>query len=180
MLTDIHSHRHESYLRRRKEETRVREVGLFHEFVDVGAESFRIPGLQTPGLQVDKESFHRSVRVVDRQVVLQLLHQQEFIIEDDTARLFPVAFHVRHELIHGHIKLLHFACQVHTRHEDEFGVIVHHRVIQIKALIILKGCPLFGPKDDVRTGGRWTGLVLTMTARGIGGWNERQNSFNAF
>lgn len=50
-----------------------------------------------------------------RQMEIQLLHQQQFIVQNDIGRLLTVAFNIRHELLDGNVKFLHFAGEVYAR-----------------------------------------------------------------
>ena len=58
------------------------------------------------GLDVNEETLHRSVGVVDGEMELELHDEQELVVEDDLGGSLLVARDVAHELLHRHVELL--------------------------------------------------------------------------
>ena len=108
-------------LRRRVDEDGVRVEDLFEEFVDARPQTFGIAQARETGLDVDHQTLQRPKRVMDCQVIVELLHQQQLVVQDDGGGPLAVALQVAHELVHGHVELLHFARQVHASHPKSDG-----------------------------------------------------------
>lgn len=92
-------------------------------------------------LYVDEEALHRPEWVVYGEVVVEVLHQQQFVGQNDVHRLVPVPFDVVHELADGHVKLLHLARQVHAGGQDLLRVEVHRGVVEVEALEVVERSP---------------------------------------
>lgn len=63
-------------------------------------------------LDVNEKSFDGPERIVNRELVVELLHEQQFIVENDVHCLVAVAFDVVAELLDRHVELFDFAGEV--------------------------------------------------------------------
>ena len=69
-------------------------------------------------LEVDEQTFHGSVGVVDNQVKVELLDEEQLILQDLLQNPFlpcrGLLQKVAHKLGAGHVELIHFTGQIRT------------------------------------------------------------------
>lgn len=75
---------------------------------------------------------------MDGQVVVQVLHEEQFIGQDDVHGLRTVSFDVVHKLSDGYVELLHFACEVNACGQDLLRMVVHGRVVEIEPFEVME------------------------------------------
>lgn len=59
-----------------------------------------------PHLYVYHQAFHRPERIVDGQVVVQLLHQEQFVVQNNVRCFLSIAFDVGYKLWNRDVELL--------------------------------------------------------------------------
>lgn len=101
-------------LRRCVQQARIGQHGALDEIIDGRAQLLRI-GDHAARLDVDEKALDGPEWIVHGQIVVELLHEEQLIGQNDVHGFDAIAFDVGHELTDGHIELFRFARQIHAR-----------------------------------------------------------------
>lgn len=90
-------------------------------------------------LKINKQPLQGSEWIVHSEMVVQLIHQQQFKPQDDVRKLLPISLQIADKLSDGDVELLHLAGQVHTGEHQVAGVVVHEGVVDVEPLEVRQG-----------------------------------------